>query len=154
MVTGCGHTPPPTHEVIEIAGETFNLELAYDDAARAQGLSGVEELPADGGMLFVFANQELQSFWMKDCVIDIDIIFLDSKGRITALHQMKAVAPQRPDEDDFMYEARVRAAASYSSVFPAQFAIELQAGTLDRLELEVEDKIALDAERLTALIAR
>ena len=101
-------------------------------------------------MLFVFPDKEIQvqHFWMGHCLVDMDIIYLDSHGRITATHRMKAEPPQRPDESDAEYDRRMR---RYSSAYPAQFAIELKAGSLDRLNLKVEDRIPLDLDRLKAM---
>ena len=132
---------------LDIGGERFSLEVAADDAARAQGLQGRSEIASDGGMLFVFPSAQVQSFWMVDCLVDIDIIFLDGQGRVTALHRMKAEPPQRAGEPREAYERRLR---RYSSVYPAQFAVELRAGTLDRLGLKVDSKVPLDTTALKA----
>lgn len=140
--------PTDDREHVVIQGETFKLELALTQPARNHGLMGRTSLEPDGGMLFVFPEASYQSFWMKDCLIDIDLIFLDPRGRITALHSMKAIPPRRDTESEFEYEDRARRESSYGSSFPAQFAIELKAGTLDRLDLKVQDKIELDLQRL------
>jgi hypothetical protein len=42
----------------------------------------------DGGMLFVFPEPRMLSFWMYECLIDIDVIFLDASGTVTAIHRM------------------------------------------------------------------
>ena len=149
--TAGGCTQPastPTRERILINAEPFELELANDDASRAYGLMGRTEIPPYGGMLFIFPDADIRSFWMGDCLVDIDIIFLDPQGRVTATHQMRAEPPRRAHETNDAYRSRL---AEYSSVHPAQFAIELAAGTLKELNLEVEDKIALDLRRLKAL---
>jgi uncharacterized membrane protein (UPF0127 family) len=153
-MVGCGEVrsaPSGGFESVTIAGETFRLELAADEASRTQGLMHRESIPADGGMLFVFPRSEVRSFWMAYCLVDIDVIFLDPQGRITALHQMKAEAPQQSDESRGAYERRLHQ-VQYWSGFPAQFAIELRGGTLDRLDVEVDDKIALDLDRLKAMV--
>jgi uncharacterized membrane protein (UPF0127 family) len=106
------------------------------------------EVPADGGMLFVFPESEVRSFWMGNCLVDIDVIFLDPRGRVTAVHRMKAQPPRRADESEADYDRRM---PRYWSAYPAQFAIELKAGTLDRLGVKVEDRIDLDLDRLKRL---
>jgi uncharacterized membrane protein (UPF0127 family) len=78
----------------------------------------------------------------------MDIIYLDARGTITAMHRMKAEAPRRGDESESQYDARM---PRYSSALPAQFAIELKAGTLDRLGVEVDNRIELDLKRLKSL---
>ncbi len=138
----------PTDVKVQIDGHRFTLDLAVDDAARIQGLKGRTEIDAERGMLFVFTTSQVQSFWMADCLMDIDIIFVDPQGRITAMHRMKRESPRRSDETQGTYEGRLR---RYSSNYPAQFAIELQGGWLDRLDLAVDTKLDLDPTRLKAL---
>lgn len=153
-IGGCDQTGASASntESITIKGLEFDLELALTPAQREEGLKGRTEIPDAGGMLFVFPDDQVkvQSFWMHRCLVDMDIIYLDSRGTITAMHRMKAQPPQRSDESDAAYEARMRA-KSYSSVYPAQFAIELKAGTLDQLNLKVDERIELDLKRLKAM---
>ena len=47
------------------------------------------------GMLFVHPDDQIRGYWMYDCLIDIDVAFLDQKGRIVAMHRMKREAPRR-----------------------------------------------------------
>jgi uncharacterized membrane protein (UPF0127 family) len=138
----------PNSTTVEISGERFTLEIAADDVSRAQGLKGRLEIPADGGMLFVFPRPGLQSFWMEDCLVDIDIIYLDAQGRVTAAHEMKVEPPRRAEENQQAYQRRLR---GYRSVYPAQFAIELKAGTIARLDIGIERKIELELDRLKAM---
>lgn len=139
----------PTSVVVNIKGEPFTLEIAADDATRIKGLMGREEIPEHGGMIFIFPRSQVRSFWMGNCLVDIDAIFLDPKGRVTATHAMTAESPRRADETDPAYRARL---PSYSSVYPAQFVIELRAGSVNRLGVRVDDKIDLDVPRLKSLI--
>lgn len=154
MVAGCAPSPAAGNgkEKVVIKGETFELEPAIDDAKREQGLMGRASIPDHGGMLFVFPDSKVrvQSFWMKNCLVDMDIIYLDPFGRVTATHRMKALPPKWKDESEADYEERVRE-HSYSSGYPAQFAIELQAGSLDRLDVKIEQKIDLDLARLKGM---
>jgi len=138
-------------ETIIIKGEVFRLEVAADEATRSRGLMHRQSIPEDGGMLFIFPRPEYQSFWMGYCLVDIDIIYLDAQGRVTATHRMEAQAPQGKDETVAEYEARLHE-RSYPSYFPAQFVIELKGGWLDRLNLQMEDKIDLDLPRLKAMV--
>jgi uncharacterized membrane protein (UPF0127 family) len=152
-LAGCdgGGPTQPGLEVVSIGGETFHLELAADEASTTRGLMHRDAVPDDGGMLFVFPRAELRTFWMGHCLIDIDIIFLDGRGRVTATHTMKAETPQAEGETDAAYRARM---PDYSSRLPAQFAIELKAGSLERLDVAFEDRIELDLERLKAAANR
>lgn len=144
--------PNAKTERVVIGGRDFDLELAIDPAAREMGLMHRDAIDEHGGMLFVFPDALVrhQSFWMKNCLVDIDIMYLDSRGKITAMHRMEAQPPKAPDETEAAYEARLRAQL-YPSGYPAQFAIELRSGWLDQLNLKVEDQIPLDLQRLKAM---
>ena len=39
-----------------------------------------------GGLLFVYEEEKIRNFWMKDTLIPLDIIFIDSKNKITKIH--------------------------------------------------------------------
>ncbi|MBX3374161.1 MAG: DUF192 domain-containing protein [Phycisphaeraceae bacterium] len=138
----------PRVEIITVRGERFRMEVAADEAAIARGLMERADIPADGGMIFIFPDSALRSFWMKNCLVDIDIAFLDGQGRITALHAMKAEPPRGPGESEDAYSQRLR---RYTSGLPAQFALEFRAGTIRRLELRLEERIELDLPRLKRL---
>ena len=151
ILAGCGGAGPTPHsEKIIIAGRPFELELATDAATRQRGLMYRDHIPDQGGMLFVFPDSEVsvQNFWMGNCLIDMDIIYLDRAGYVTATHRMKAESLRGDDESEAEYDRRM---PRYSSAYPAQFAIELQAGMLDQLKVSVEDKIDLDVGRLKAM---
>jgi uncharacterized membrane protein (UPF0127 family) len=102
----------------------YELELAVDPATRERGLMGRTELPARGGMLFAFPDDAPRAFWMKNCLVDIDIAFLDRGGVVVATHRMRAEPPRRPEESEAVYEGRLR---HYPSGAPARFAVELSA---------------------------
>jgi hypothetical protein len=143
-LASCEHPPREGAERVVVKGTTFWVEGAFDDPTRIRGLGGRASLPADGGMLFVFPHAQPMEFVMRDCLIDIDIAFMDDAGRVVATHTM-TVEPRRPAESDIAYEARLK---RYPSRYPARFALELNAGTLARLGLNPGDVIELDAEAL------
>ena len=142
-----GGSAPGTVKVT-IKGRAFTLEVAADAASIERGLMNRETIPQGTGMIFIFPDAQPRNFWMKDCLTDIDIMFLDAAGRVTATHRMKTEPPRRADETDQDYGRRL---PSYPSRWPAQFAIELPAGTLEQLNVRFEDKIELDVDRLKAL---
>ena len=148
-VSGCqrGQSIQGTEQVV-IAGQPYQLEMARDDATRTKGLMGRTEIASDGGMLFIFPTSQVRSFWMGYCLVDMDIMFLDPNGRVTAIHTMKIEDPRRDDESESDYSARL---AGYSSVYSAQFVIELRAGSITQLGVRVDDKIELDLARLKAM---
>ncbi len=143
-----GPATRPAKELVVIAGETFRLDPAVNVKARQRGLGGREKIEDHGGMLFVFPDARRRSFYMKDCVIDIDIMFLDDRGRITAVHKMKTEPPRRADESVRAYERRLKL---YPSLRPVRFAIELETGSIERLKLKPGRTIPLDLPRLKKL---
>ncbi len=107
-----------------IAGETFILELAITPQERSRGLSNRESLSPDGGMLFVFSQESTLSFWMKETLIPLDIMFLDQERRIVNIHTMHP-QPGVPTGQLTLYR----------STSPAQYAVEVNAGLAAELEL-------------------
>ena len=102
----------------------------------------------DEGMLFIHREPAVQGYWMKNCLTDMDILFLNDEGRITAAHAMKIEPPQKDHESEFEYESRLK---RYSSSRAARFAIELQKGSIERLALKVGMKIDAEWARLKEL---
>jgi uncharacterized membrane protein (UPF0127 family) len=64
---------------------TIDIEVADDDAERAQGLMYRDTMAENGGMLFLMETEELQNFWMKNTIISLDIIYADSDRRIVSI---------------------------------------------------------------------
>ncbi len=77
-------------------GESFAVEVADDAAERAQGLMFRESLDPGAGMLFVYDAPRRVSFWMKNTLIPLDMIFLDEVGRVTTVHSMAQPLDETP----------------------------------------------------------
>ncbi len=107
---------------IRLAGHQFTVELAYTRQSRDTGLMYRKELAANHGMLFIFSQPGYRSFYMKNCLIDIDIAFIDSYGRIINTTTMRKPRTGQP----LRY---------YSSFAPAKYALEVPAGTIRRLHI-------------------
>lgn len=124
---------PWTHTItINIAGHPFTLDVVDTDASREKGLMFVKNLPADAGMIFVFPTEKPQTFWMKNTLIPLDVIYVDSAGKVVSFSTM---TPEPGTNDDALQR--------YPSDGPARFAIEVNAGTCHKLGLRIGDLLAL-----------
>jgi uncharacterized membrane protein (UPF0127 family) len=70
---------------ISISRHIWRVEIADNDQEREKGLSGWANLDKNTGLLFVFDQEEHHSFWMKDMLLPIDMIFLDKDWRIVLI---------------------------------------------------------------------
>jgi len=159
-LAGCenNYDTTATHTRVTIGGKVFKLGLALDDRTRFVGLSNVDPIPEDGGLLFVFPDRGVQvhEFVMRDCPKPIDIIYLDDTMRITAFYTMPAEPPRGEDEKELRapfegapdwakvnakYESRMK---KYSSRFAARYAIELRGETIKGMDLKVGQVIQVD----------
>jgi uncharacterized membrane protein (UPF0127 family) len=65
----------------------FSVEVADDMAERAQGLMHRDKMAASAGMLFVYERPQPVSFWMRNTLIPLDMIFMDGTGTVTRVHE-------------------------------------------------------------------
>ena len=65
---------------------SFSIEIADTPDERALGLMHRESMPRGAGMLFVYETPQRASFWMKNTLIPLDIIFADIGGVVTRVH--------------------------------------------------------------------
>lgn len=70
---------------ITMGGNSWNVEIASTDEERVNGLSNRKTLHNKTGLLFVFDSMNKQSFWMKDMLIPIDMIFFDADWKIVLI---------------------------------------------------------------------
>lgn len=68
-----------------IRGICFDSEIAVTAAERGRGLMYREALARDHGMLFVFPEEGLHHFWMKDTRIELDIIFIAADRKVVSI---------------------------------------------------------------------
>ncbi len=65
----------------------IEIEIAENDAERTQGLMYRKSMDDSKGMLFIFQREEPQSFWMKNTIIPLDIIYVNSKREIVKIYK-------------------------------------------------------------------
>jgi len=74
----------------------FSVEVADDRAERNRGLMNREKLPMSAGMLFVYNAPTSVSFWMRNTLIPLDMIFMDSTGTVQRVHSNAVPLDQTP----------------------------------------------------------
>ena len=116
---GTGNTKPVRLSLhpMKIGEHEFHVELATDPDRRAVGLMYRKSLPEDQGMLFIFPRPQMQSFYMKNCEIDLEIAYIDDDGKIVDLLEMKAP----PSGFSGPYR-------KYRSTEPVRYALEMNNG--------------------------
>ncbi len=132
---------------IDLGGERFVVELAVEPAAQHRGLSGRDHIEALGGMLFAYPSPRAMQFVMRECLVPIDIAFLDRRGAVLAVHAMQVETPRQPWETPRQYEQRLR---RYTSPAGAQFALELAGGRLRELGIDVGSRAFFDVAAVLA----
>ena len=106
----------------------FQAEIADTPEKHARGLMFRRCLKDGYGMLFVFPDEEVRSFWMKNTLIPLDMIFLNGDRQVVDL--FSSVPPCRSAD-----------CPSYTSALPARYVLEIAGGLAKKLKLQVGDKI-------------
>jgi len=119
-------TRPAASEWVAIGGGRWRVRLAVTEPQWRQGLAGVQALEEDEGMLFIFQAPAVRQFWMRGCLIPLDVAFIDSRRRVVAIHTMPVASGGG-------------APPTYSSVVAALYALEVPAGDLGRMGVRVGD---------------
>jgi len=109
---------------VTIGGVPIVVEIADTDALRQLGLMNRDSLAENAGMLFVYPNEQILSFWMRNTRMPLDIAFIDRSGRIVNIEQME---PQT----DTTHESRG----------PAMYALEMEWGWFSAHGVEAGDRL-------------
>ncbi len=105
----------------------LSVEIADDAVEQQRGLMGRTMLPENAGMLFVFNDEQYRSFWMKDTLMSLDILFIAANKTIVDIQTMEPC-------DELLCR-------SYVSAAPAMYALEVNAGFAERHAIELGDGV-------------
>jgi uncharacterized membrane protein (UPF0127 family) len=108
----------------------FEVWIAATSGQHSRGLMHVRKLPKDAGMLFVYQDPGRRSMWMKNTYIPLDMLFIRRDGAVSSV-----VAHTEP-----------LSLRSVSSIEPVTFVLELNAGTTERLHIDIGSHISWDSE--------
>lgn len=99
----------------------FHLEMAVTPQEQEKGLMYRRELEPNGGMIFFYNREIIQSFWMKNTYVSLDLLFIDSKKKVVGILPRVPILNEEPRKVDAL----------------SQYVIELAAGTAEREKIVV-----------------
>ncbi|HYM02460.1 MAG TPA: DUF192 domain-containing protein [Stellaceae bacterium] len=97
--------------------QRFTVELAISPEQQEQGLMFRRTLAADAGMLFEFPDDHPATFWMKNTLIPLDMLFITRDGKVADIHERAVPLSE----------------AIIESKVPVRAVLELNGGTVSRL---------------------
>lgn len=103
----------------------IDIEIADNEQKTAQGLMYRSSMPENAGMLFLMRAERIQSFWMRNTYIPLDMIFVNSDMEIVTIH-----ANTTPMNEN-----------SYVSTAPALYVVEVNAGFCNKNNIKIGDII-------------
>jgi len=115
-------------KTVYFKNNSFDVEVAKTNQEREVGLMFVKDLPANSGMLFIFENETARSFYMKNMLIPLDIIWMDKDKKIVFIK--KDAQPANFDSYEVIRPDK-----------PAMFVLELNAGKVDMIGLSIGDTL-------------
>ena len=129
-------TIPIVHETnqstVTIGTAVYKVKIADDNLTRGKGLSGQINLPDDHGMLFIFDNPAIQTFWMKDMLFPIDIVWISD----TCL-----VAGITPDIPIPLESTAINELPRYQSGSPVKYVLEIAQGQAKVWDIKIGDPV-------------
>jgi len=109
-----------------VGEKRIQAEIADTPQARERGLMLRKSMPANHGMLFVFDDTKVLSFWMKDTHIPLDIGFFDEQKKLIEVHTMK------PMSTDIINSSK-----------PAKYGLEMNAGWFKKNQIKRGDAFSI-----------
>lgn len=114
---------------VSIYSNLEQIEIADTPEKLERGLMYRKNICQKCGILFIFSDSKPRSFWMKNTIISLDIIFIDTNGKIVAISENTI-----PQNDKILY----------SSYYPAQFVLEVNAGFSKSNNINTGDSISIE----------
>lgn len=111
---------------VSINNKEFKLEVARSLSKRSSGLMNKTSMLTNEGMIFIFEEPRILSFYMKNTLIPLDIIFIDKDLKVINIHKNTKVNSETP---------------LYKSLSKSQYVIELNAGTTELINLNKGDSV-------------
>ena len=141
MPPTASNPPPPTElpapsgprPMVKVGEASFEVEVAETPESRAQGLSGREVLPDGTGMLFMFKNEGVRTFWMKEMNFPLDMVWIDAA---CTLVEISRDVPQ-PDPNQTLADL-----PTYGPAIPVLYMLEINAGVSDSMGLGTGDSVS------------
>ena len=119
---------------VKIGSVTIKALLANNEKLRKKGMGGTKQLDEDEGMLFVFDEKDIiPSFWMKDMLIAIDILWIDNGKIIQIDKDIKPPQKDTPDKD----------LAQYTPKKPVDYVLEVGGGYSDKKGIKEGDDVGI-----------
>jgi len=133
VVAGCTNNYQITTDqgVVCIRESCFQVEIVDTPEERATGLMFREELAQDRGMLFIFEDDGIHDFWMKNTKIPLDIIWISQD--MVVVYISRDTRPCRADPCPSVNPEKI-----------ARYVLEVNAGISDSAGIEVGDKATFD----------
>ena len=129
---GAGTVPAPDGPAVAVGRAVFEVEVVDTPELRSKGLSGRDGLADMSGMIFVFESGRTSNFWMKGMRIPLDFVWIGEECTVVDTHSN--VQPPDPGTNDGDLPL-------YKSGSPAVYTLEINAGKVNDLGIEVGDEV-------------
>jgi uncharacterized protein len=110
----------------------FNVEIAKTADEISSGLSFRKKLDKNSGMFFVFEEENIYPFWMKNTLIPLDIIWINKENKVVFIK--KTAEPCLPTRLNLNPDCEI-----INPIEKSKFVLEINAGISERLGLRVGD---------------
>ena len=116
---------------VVLKGQAFLAEVAATEPEQAKGLMYRQALAKDRCMFFVYREDGIHPIWMKNCLISLDVAWVDAQGRVVEIaERVPPCSPMRGDD-----------CPTYGGSVLARHFVEFPAGTFKRLGLRKGDPL-------------